>query len=176
MKPIAWGRPFAVVLLLVVLFATSVDHSVHIERGEKGKVMWGKPGDELMVGVFDYRVNSFSFKKTIINDFYPKTANGVFILIDVNVKSFGDYTRTIDSTLITLTDLSGDTFEHAYEGNIALEESNISTLYSKTLKPLREMRGTLCFDVPDSSTYLLHLAGLGDLGQSAIVKVGGNEK
>ena len=176
MKPIDLVKPLAIVLLLVVLIATSVDHSVHLERGEKGKVLWGKPGEELMVGIFDYRVNSWRFKKTIINDFYPKTATGVFLLIDVNIKSFGDNEHTIDSNMITLTDVAGNTFEHSYEGNIALEESDISTLYSKTLMPLRDMRGILCFDVPDSSIYLLHLAGFGDLGQLSIVKVGGGAK
>jgi len=138
---------------------------------EETKKTYSKIGDEVTVGNFVYRVNGIKFTKTIGKDFVSKTADGIFLVVDLSLKNLDKEAHTLDNSLFKLTAESGNQYESSTEGTTALEMSGIATLFLKQCNPSISKQGMLVFEVPQKDIYDLHLSGGFWNGKTAIVKL-----
>ena len=166
-----WFSIISIAVIVVIVFASSVDHSVQKEDRYNRQVIEMKTGEEIPVGNLTYRINQTQFRKTILNDFYPKTAEGIFLIVNVTVRNVSDRACLLDSACFKLTDHFGSTYEVAYEGSIALDESDEHTLSMKKCKPQSTLTGLLCFDVPQKDEYNLLLKDGSHNSPLALVKL-----
>lgn len=116
-------------------------------------------GKIINVGYFEYTVNSVRFKKTIGDEFFGETADGIYLLVDLTIKNIDTETRTLDGSFFAVTDADGIKFEYSINGSTALELSGGKTLFMKECQPKIPTKGTLIFEVPEKGEYYLHLIG-----------------
>jgi hypothetical protein len=152
-----WFTIISISLLVFVMFASSVDHSVHRDDALGKEIIDAKTGEDVIIGNLTFQVNTTQFRKTILNDFYPKTAEGIFLVVSLIVQNNGDEACLLDSSCFKLINDFGISYEVAYEGSIALDESDEHTLFLKKCKPHSTIKGLLCFDVPKKDEYKLLL-------------------
>ncbi len=116
-------------------------------------------GTEVRVGNFVYRVSDFSFRKSVGNEFVGETANGIYLLISLDLMNVDDEPHTLDGSLFSITDLDGRKYEYSTNGSTALAMSGYKTLFLEQCQPNIQMSGILIFEVPRKDKYYLHLAG-----------------
>lgn len=130
-----------------------------------------KIGDQIEVGNFSYRVNSAKFAKTVGSDFAQKTADGIFLIVNVSFRNNDSEEHTLDNSFFKLTDENGTEFESSTDGEAALEMSGQETLFLKQCNPQITKSGLLIFEVPGKKVYDLHLSGGFWSGKTAVVKL-----
>jgi hypothetical protein len=133
-----------------------------------------KIGDQIDVGNFSYVVNNIRFTKTVGSDYSQKTADGIYLIIDVTFRNNDKEEHTLDNSLFKLTDENGTEFESSSDGETALEMEGKETLFLKECNPNITKSGLLIFEVPDKKVYDLHLSGGMWDGETTIVKLTGN--
>lgn len=116
-------------------------------------------GQAVEVGHFVYVVTGVSFRKSIGNEFFGETADGVYLLINLSIKNISKETRMLDNSLFTLTDKNRMKYEYAVSASTALELSGYKTLFLKECQPNIVTKGFLVFEVPHPDEYYLHLVG-----------------
>jgi hypothetical protein len=140
-------------------------------EGSASDVRYARIGDELNIEHFTYRVNKMYYKKTIGNEFTKKTADGVFLIINLSLKNNDNEAHTIDNSLFKLTDQSGTQYESSNDGSIALQMSGQETLFLKQCNPKIQKQGLLIFEVPSEGQYDIHLTGGFWTGKTGVVKL-----
>ena len=70
----------------------------------------GKPVE---VGHFTYTVQSISFRKSVGDEFFGETADGIYMLVNLTIKNVSDETRTLDGSLFSVTDKDGVKYEYS---------------------------------------------------------------
>ena len=118
-----------------------------------------KLGKIIKVGNFAYTVDGFEFRKSIGDQYYSKTADGVYLLIAISITNNGNETKTIDNSLFNLTGVNGSKYEYSTDGSVALEMAGAKTLFLKQCQPGITTQGILIFEVPEQDSYYLHLTG-----------------
>jgi hypothetical protein len=141
------------------------------EAEETNKVSYSKIGDVISVGNFVYKVNGIKYQKTIGDEGYGKTSDGIYLIVNLSLKNMDSKEHTIDNSLFKLTDADGTEFESSTEADLALEMTGLETLFLKQCNPKINKKGYLCFEVPEKGTYDLHLSGGYWEGSTAIVKL-----
>lgn len=126
---------------------------------EKQQVEESAIGKPLQIGDFAYQVNSFSFKKSVGNEFMRETADGIYLLVDISIMNMDNESHTLDGSLFSVTDLEGREYEYSTNGSTALELSGYKTLFLKQCQPNIATQGILIFEVPNKDKYYLHLTG-----------------
>jgi len=149
----------------------AVEKSKSGESDKAEHVEQAKIGDSVQVGDFVYQVKEIAFAKKIGNEMTGKTADGVFLLIDLNVKNTGNKSATIDNSLFKLTDEAKTQYESSTEGTTALEMNGVNTLFLKQCQPGIATSGVLVFEVPEEKVYDLELSGGMWSGKTANVKL-----
>ncbi|GIV29815.1 MAG: hypothetical protein KatS3mg028_1545 [Bacteroidia bacterium] len=150
----------------------SISSNSNFESSENdNKPSYAKIGDEVTIGHFVYRVNGVQFVKSIGNDFLRKTSDGIYVVVDLSLKNLDKKEHTLDNSLFKLTDDSGTEFESSVEGTTALEMAGHETLFLKQCNPKITKRGLLCFEVPETGVYDLHLSGGFWSGKTTVVKL-----
>jgi hypothetical protein len=145
-------------------------------NAEEPKQEYKKIGDQVEIGNFSYLVKQASFAKAIGNEFMKKTADGLFLVVNVSFRNNDNEEHTLDNSLFKLTDENGTEFESSSEGETALEMSGKSTLFLKQCNPNITKSGFLVFEVPeDKKIYDLHLSGGYWSGKTAVVKLTTNQ-
>jgi hypothetical protein len=145
-------------------------------NSEEPKPEYKKIGDQVEIGNFSYLVKQASFAKAIGNEFMKKTADGLFLVVNVSFRNNDNEEHTLDNSLFKLTDENGTEFESSSEGETALEMSGKSTLFLKQCNPNITKSGFLVFEVPeDKKIYDLHLSGGYWSGKTAVVKLTTNQ-
>lgn len=116
-------------------------------------------GKSVEVGHFIYTVNGVQFRKTIGDEYFGETADGIFLLVNLTIQNISDQTRTLDNSCFSLTDKDGVKFEYSTTGEMALIGTGQKTLFLKDVQPKINTKGVLVFEVPERTEYYLHLAG-----------------
>lgn len=130
-----------------------------------------KIGDQIEVGNFSYVVNDAKFAKTIGNEFTQKTADGIFLIVNVTFRNNDNEEHTLDNSFFKLTDENGTEFKSSTDGETALEMSGQETLFLKQCNPHITKSGLLIFEVPEKKVYDMHLSGGFWNGKTAVVKL-----
>lgn len=116
-------------------------------------------GKEVSIGFFAYTVNSIDFRKSVGNEFWGETADGIYLLIDLSVTNISNETRKLDNSCFYLTDANGVKYEYAINASTALDMSGYKSLFLKDCQPRIKTNGILIFEVPEKEYYYLYLAG-----------------
>ena len=117
----------------------------------------GKP---IKIGHFIYTINKVEFRKTVGDDMWGETADGIYMLIYLTIKNISDETRTLDESSFHVTDKEGMQYDYSIEGSSAYEISTDSkSVFLKQCHPNVTTKGTLVYEVPMKGEYYLHLAG-----------------
>lgn len=138
---------------------------------EEAKPSYNKIGDEISVEHFVYKVNGIKFAKTLGNDFAIETADGIFLLVDLNSKNIDTEEHTLDNNMFKLIDEKGVEYECSTDGTTALEMSGKKTLFLKQHNPNIQKQGFIVFEVPQKGVYNLMLSGGFWTGKTAKVKL-----
>lgn len=116
----------------------------------------GKP---IEIGNFIYTIQSVSFRKTVGDEYFEETADGIYMLVNLSIKNISSETRTLDGSLFAVTDINGTKYEFSTDASTALEMSGRKTLFLKECQPNITTKGCLVFEVPQKGDYYLHLIG-----------------
>lgn len=130
-----------------------------------------KIGDQVDVGNFSYVVNNARFAKSVGNEYIKKTADGIFLIVNVTFRNNDNEEHTLDNSFFKLTDEQGTEFSSSTDGESALEASDQETLFLKQCNPHISKSGLLIFEVPEKKIYDLHLSGGFWNGKTATVKL-----
>lgn len=92
---------------------------------------------------------------TLGNQYTKKDAQGTFQIITLKIENKGKETKTVDSSMITLTDSQGRKFDRSIEGQTAkgLSQGKVD-LFLQQVQPGLNVTGDIVFDVPDDATGL----------------------
>ena len=111
-----------------------------------------KIGDTVKVGDMQYKVTKTSTAKKIGPSALQQTANGTFLVIDLNVKNNGNEAVTVDSSFFNLK-LGSKTYKADADASMSAnqkEDGSIdNSFFMQDLNPGSEMSGRVVFDVPE---------------------------
>ncbi|MEG1498931.1 DUF4352 domain-containing protein [Chryseobacterium sp.] len=116
-------------------------------------------GQAIEIGYFTYTIQSVSFRKSVGNEYFKETADGIYMLVDLSIKNISNETRTLDGSMFAVTDENGTKYEFSINASTALEMSGNKTLFLKECQPNITTKGVLVFEVPEKGDYYLHLIG-----------------
>lgn len=92
---------------------------------------------------------------TLGSQYTKKDAQGTFQIITLKIENKGKETKTVDSSMITLTDNQGRKFDRSIEGQTAkgLSQGKVD-LFLQQVQPGLGVTGDIAFDVPSDATGL----------------------
>ena len=133
-----------------------------------------KINDEVTVGNFAYKVFDVEFKKTIGNNYFKKTADGIYLLINLGILNTSKESRTLDNSMFKLVDDGGIEFETSSDATSTLELSGYKSMFLKKCQPNIPTNGVLIFEVPNNKLiYNLKVSGgfwTGKTGSIRLIK------
>ncbi|MBZ2120191.1 DUF4352 domain-containing protein [Streptococcus infantis] len=106
-----------------------------------------KIGEIVKVGDVEYVVNSKSLSQNVGGE-YGKTANGVYLIVNVTVKNTGKKSITVTDDFFKL--LKGDT-EYATDGAAGLYANEEAKFFLSELNPENSITGNVVFDLSNET-------------------------
>lgn len=94
-------------------------------------------------------------------------ADGVFLMVELEVENLGDETKTLSSSYVKAIDSQGRTFEYDNDAWIYLEDS----LLLKQIQPGLPTKGETIFDVPEGESFFIEVSS-GLWGEKELIAVG----
>lgn len=113
-----------------------------------GITMPANIGDTVSIGVFDYAVESVSFRKTIASGAIHETAGGIFLLLTLTFANHDRQPHPVDTSLIRLTDANNMEYACSAPACDIIAMNGKNCLCSKSCRPRETIKGTMIFDVP----------------------------
>jgi hypothetical protein len=145
--------------------------TISAEIPQETKRNYNKIGDQIEIGHFSYVINNIYFAKSVGNEFFKETADGIFLIVNMSFRNNDNQEHTLDNSFFKLTDENGTEFETSHDGSTALELSDKPTLFLKQCNPHITKSGLIIFEVPEKKVYDLHLSGGFWSGKTAVVKL-----
>lgn len=152
------------IVLIVVVSASGGDSSnggsgdsgSKQEQSQKQEKITAKIGEQVQSGDLAFTVNGVKEYQSLGNSFTSKDAQGVFKVVSLKIENVGKETKTIDSSMIKLTDSEGRTFERSIDGQTAkgLSQGQVD-LFLQQVQPGLSVNGEIVFDVPESAEGLV---------------------
>ena len=120
------------------------EETKNIEEATKAE---HKIGEIVKVGDVEYVVNSKSLSQNVGGE-YGKTANGVYLIVNVTVKNTGKKSITVTDDFFKL--LKGDT-EYASDGAAGLYANEEAKFFLSELNPENSITGNVVFDLSNET-------------------------
>lgn len=136
-----------------------VQESSVVEKKSPKQEIESSLGKPIEIGYFIYTIQNVSFRKTVGDEYFEETADGIYMLVNLSIKNISNETRTLDGSLFAVTDINGTKYEFSTNASSALEMSGKKTLFLKDCQPNITTKGCLVFEVPEKGEYYLHLIG-----------------
>ena len=114
---------------------------------EKTTIAEHKIGEIVKVGDVEYVVNSKSLSQNVGGQ-YGKTANGIYLIVNVTVKNTGKKSITVTDDFFKL--LKGDT-EYATDGAAGLYANEEAKFFLSELNPENSITGNVVFDLSNET-------------------------
>lgn len=126
------------------------------EQSQNQEKVTAKIGEQVQSGDLAFTVNGVKEYQSLGSSFTSKDAQGVFKVVSLKIENVGKETKTIDSSMIKLTDSEGRTFERSIDGQTAkgLSQGQVD-LFLQQVQPGLGVNGEIVFDVPESAEGLL---------------------
>lgn len=131
------------------------------EQAKKEEKKTAKIGEVAQSGDLAFTVTGVKEYKSLGNSFTRKDAQGIFKVVTLKVENTGKETRTIDSSMIKLSDSQGRTFERSIDGQTAkgLAQGQVD-LFLQQVQPSLSITGEIVFDIPkDAQGLVLEVRG-----------------
>lgn len=114
-----------------------------------------KVGETVQDGDLAFTVTKVDTASSLGNSYTKKNAQGLFYVITLKVENKGKETKTVDSSMITLTDNQGRKFDRSIEGQTAkgLAQGNVD-LFLQQVQPSLSVTGDIIFDIPKDAAGL----------------------
>lgn len=114
-----------------------------------------KVGEAVQDGDVAFTAVSVDTATTLGNQFTKRDAQGMFYIITLKVENKGKETKTVDSSMISLTDSQGRKFDRSIEGQTAkgLSQGKVD-LFLQQVQPSLGVTGDIVFDIPKDATGL----------------------
>lgn len=139
---------------------TSPKTQENISENTNSKNKIFKIGEVIQVGNFFYGVKQILFKKTLGNEYMQKTADGIFLIVQLYVKNISKESRTLDSSMFAIYDSNNAKYDYSIEGSTYLQMSNLNSIFLKQCQPNIDTFGYLIFEVPNNTDiYKLKVSG-----------------
>lgn len=114
-----------------------------------------KIGEAMQDGNLAFTVNNVDTASSLGNQYTQRDAQGMFYIISLKIENRGKETKTIDSSMISLTDSQERKFERSIEGMTAkgLASGKVD-LFLQQVQPSLFVNGDIVFDIPKDATGL----------------------
>lgn len=122
------------------------DSENHITKAEKkAKTLDTVPmGQPLRVGDVEYVVNSRNVTDKVGDDFINRTANGVYLIVNVTVKNLGNESLSVNNNFFKLLK---DDKEYESDSAAGIYANKDSHFFLSKINPDSELTGNVVFDV-----------------------------
>lgn len=160
-KVLKWGG-----IILVAIIAISVISNLgKSDNGSSNTTSGGnqqtetkaiaKLNEPVQDGDLVFTATAIDTATTLGNQFTKKDAQGLFYVITLKIENKGKETKTVDSSMITLTDSQGRKFDRSIEGQTAkgLSQGKVD-LFLQQVQPGLSVTGDIVFDAPKDATGL----------------------
>ncbi len=119
------------------------------------KVEAAKIGETVQDGDLAFTATSVTTANSLGNTYTSSKAQGIFYVVTLKIENKGKETKTIDSSMITLTDDQGRKFDRSIEGQTAkgLSQGKVD-LFLQQVQPGLSVTGDIVFDIPKDATGL----------------------
>jgi hypothetical protein len=118
----------------------------------------------VIVDTLEWRVVSVRSGKAIGNEFTRETADGVFVVVALEVTNGKDESVTLSSDQVSY-EVSGKKYETDSDGTVALSiQDDEETFLLKDLGPDVTTEGSVVFDVPQATLQQQPEVCFGELG------------
>lgn len=126
------------------------------EQSQKQEKITAKIGEQVQSGDLAFTINGVKEYNSLGNSFTQKDSQGIFKVVSLKIENVGKETKTIDSSMIKLTDSEGRTFERSIDGQTAkgLSQGQVD-LFLQQVQPGLSVNGEIVFDVPESAEGLV---------------------
>lgn len=101
-------------------------------------------GQPIRVGDVEYTVNSHTTTDKVGNEYLNKTANGVYLIVNVTVKNLGDDALTVTDNFFKLIK---DDKEYESDSTAGIYANNDSKFFLDKVNPEGSVTGNIVFDV-----------------------------
>lgn len=108
-------------------------------------------GDRVVSGDIAYTITDVQTTPTLSNDYSSTSADGVFLIVDMDIENIGKETITMSSNYVKLFDTQERVFESDSDAWMYIDNEN--NLLLKQLQPGLKTWGRTIFDVPKGGTY-----------------------
>lgn len=161
---LGFGIGCLVIIILVVAGCVKLGSSVtkdvkkqEVEKQEKLDKPTAKIGDKIVAGNFEFKVNKVEEKTAVGGSEFSdsKKAQGIFKLIEVEVKNNNKETKYLDSSMFKLKDSKGQEFTVSTDAMTAFEiyeAGGESQFFLQQIQPSLSKTGIIIFDVPKDTT------------------------
>lgn len=114
-----------------------------------------KIGEPVQDGDLMFTATEVTTASSLGNQFTRKDAQGIFYLVTLKIENKGKETKTIDSSMISLTDGQGRKFDRSIDGQTAkgLSQGQVD-LFLQQVQPGLGVTGDIVFDIPKDATGL----------------------
>lgn len=101
-------------------------------------------GQPIRVGDVEYTVNSQNTNANVGNEYLNKTANGIYLIVNVTVKNLGDDALTVTNNFFKLIK---DDKEYESDSTAGIYANNDSKFFLDKVNPEGSVTGNIVFDV-----------------------------
>ena len=152
--------------------STSTSQSGTGSKQEEAKQI-AKVGETVQDGDIAFTVTDGTTATSLGNQYTKKDAQGLFYVISLKIENKAKETKTIDSSMITLTDSQGRTFDRSIDGQTAkgMAQGKVD-LFLQQVQPGLNVNGDIVFDIPKDATGLKLLVKGGYFGKGQQIDLG----
>jgi hypothetical protein len=102
-------------------------------------------GQSVTVEGTRYKVLSAKTASRVGDEYFGSDADGVFIIVKIQLTNLKEDTRTIVSNAITLETTAGNSYEASSDAIIAIDDA----IFLEEIQPDLPKTGTVLYDVPE---------------------------
>ena len=108
-------------------------------------------GDKVVSGDIAYTITNVQTSPTLSNEYSSTSADGIFVIVDMNLENVGKETITMTSNYVKLVDDQARIFESDTDSWMYID--NNDNVLLKQLQPGLQTKGRIVFDVPVGGAY-----------------------
>lgn len=161
-----WFRRHPVLTVILALIILGIIIGLTGKKGQSPSTAGGNPtsqetkatakiGETVQDGDLAFTATSVATASSLGNSLTSTKAQGIFYVITLEIENKGKETKTIDSSMITLTDSQDRKFDRSIEGQTAkgLSQGKVD-LFLQQVQPGLSVTGDIVFDIPKDATGL----------------------
>lgn len=117
--------------------------------------------ETILMDSFEYKLINFQFAKELGNSFFKTKSDGVFLIVELEIKNISMSMVSLHNYMYRLFDGEGYFFEFSSNGLATMNflQEPIIPFFGKELNPKIKSTHKLIFEVPEIGDYFLQLCG-----------------